>query len=66
MKPPALEFRLILTAAGMGWEYIARSQGQVIAASDGDAHYENAGKALIACAAEVRAWIAERQNGGAE
>lgn len=66
MKPPVMEFRLILSAAGAGWEFVARSQGQVIAASDGDGFYENAGKALMACAAEVKAGIEARKKGGAE
>ncbi|MBK7416150.1 MAG: DUF927 domain-containing protein [Dechloromonas sp.] len=36
-NPPAFEIRLILSAPNTGWEYIARRQGEVIAASDGDA-----------------------------
>jgi len=55
MRPPAVEIRLILSAPGMGWEYIARKRGEAIAASDGDAPYENPGAALIACVAEIKA-----------
>ena len=54
MKPPAMEIRLILSAPGMGWEYIARKQGEAIAASDGDARYSQPGAALVACVAEVK------------
>lgn len=65
MKPPVLEFRLILLSPGNGWEFVARQQGEVIAASDGDTVYENAGKALVACAAEVRGGIEARKKASA-
>lgn len=61
MKPPAIEIKLILSAPGMGWEYIAREQGEAIAASDGDARYDTAGRALVACFAEVKAVLAQRR-----
>jgi hypothetical protein len=58
MKPPALEVRLILSAPGMNWEYIVRRCGEVIAASDGDACLESAGKAMVAGFAEAKANLA--------
>lgn len=63
MKPPALEIRLILSAPGMGWEYVARKAGEVIAASDGDAPFAQPGAALVACVAEIKAGLS-RQGGG--
>jgi hypothetical protein len=39
MKPPAIEIKLILSAPGMGWEFVARKCGETIAASDGDGRY---------------------------
>lgn len=65
MKPPALEIRLILSAPGAGWEYIARKQGEPIAASDSGAVYPQPGAALIACVAEIKAGL-PRQGGGDE
>jgi len=62
MRPPALEIRLILSAPGMGWEYIARKAGQIIAASDGDASHPQPGAALVACVAEIKAGF-PRQGG---
>jgi len=62
MKPPAMEIRLILSAPGMGWEYIARKQGEAIAASDGDARYPQPGAALVACVAEIKQTLSG--NGG--
>lgn len=53
-NPPAFEIRLILSAPNTGWEYIARRQGEVIAASDGDARYPQPGAALVACVAEIK------------
>ena len=61
MRPPALEIRLILSAPGMGWEYIARQRGEVIAASEGDG-YPDMGRALVACAAEIKAALAYRKE----
>jgi hypothetical protein len=58
MKPPALEIRLILSAPGMGWEYVARKCGEAIAA-----RYEQPGAALVACVAEIEAGL-PRQGGG--
>lgn len=63
MKPPALEIRLILSAPGAGWHYIARKHGEPIAASDGDAVYPQPGVALNACVAEIKAGL-PRQGGG--
>jgi hypothetical protein len=60
---PALEIHLILSAPGMGWEYIARKAGQIIAASDGDAFHPQPGAALVACVAEIKAGL-PRQGGG--
>ena len=57
MKPPAMEIRLILSVPGTGWEYIARRQGEAIAASDGDTRYDNLREALIACVAEMQAAV---------
>lgn len=57
MNPPTLEIKLILSALGGGWEYIARKRGEVLAASDGDAPFENPGAALIACVAEIKAGL---------
>lgn len=62
MKPPAMEIRLIMSAPGMGWEYIVRGQGEAIAASDGGTCYGNLREALIACVAEVQAAVSG--NGG--
>ena len=55
MRPPALEIRLILSTPGMGWEYVARKNGEAIAASDGEA-FDQPGRALMACVAEVKAY----------
>ena len=55
MRPPAFEIRLIMSAPGMGWEYIARKQGEAIAASDGDACLKDPYAALLACVGEVEA-----------
>jgi hypothetical protein len=66
MKPPALEIRLLLSAHGMGWEYVARKQGEVIAASDGDAHYRDASAAMVACVAEIRAGLSGKGRGDGE
>lgn len=63
MKPPALEIKLILSAPGMGWEYVARKSGEVFAASDGDAPFANAGAALIACIAEIKAGLPGKAAG---
>lgn len=57
MRPPALEIRLMLSAPGMGWEYVARKNGEAIAASDGEA-FDQPGRALMACVAEVKAYAA--------
>jgi hypothetical protein len=46
MRPPALEIRLILSAPGMGWEYAARKHGEA---------FDQPGRALMACVAEVKA-----------
>ncbi len=62
MKPPAIEIRLLLSAPGMGWEYVARKHGEAIAASDGDARYPQPGAALVACVAEIKAGLP--QQGG--
>lgn len=64
MKPPAMEIRLIMSAPGMGWEYIAKRQGEAIAASDGDTRYSNLREALIACVAEMQAAVSA--NGGSD
>lgn len=64
MKPPAMEIRLMMSAPGMGWEYIARKQGEAIAASDGDTRYDNLRAALIACVAEMQAAVSG--NGGSD
>lgn len=53
--PPALEIRLILRAPRMGWEYVAIKHGEAIAASDGEA-FDQPGRALMACVAEVKAY----------
>lgn len=63
MKPPALEIKLILSAPGMGWEYVAQKCGEVIAASDGDAIHPQPGAALVACVAEIKAGL-PGQGGG--
>ena len=63
MKPPALEIRLILPAPGASWEYIARKQGEPIAASDSGAVYPQPGAALIACVSEIKAGLS-RKGGG--
>ena len=63
MKPAALEIKLILSAPGMGWEYVAWKCGEVIAASDGDAFHPQPGAALVACVAEIKAGL-PRQGGG--
>ena len=55
MRPPVLEIRLILSAPGMGWEYVARKHGEAIAASDGET-FDQPGRALMACVAEVKAY----------
>lgn len=54
MKPPALEIRLILSAPGMGWQYVVRKQGEAIAASDGDEYHPQPGHALIAAIRETK------------
>lgn len=66
MKPPALEIKLILSAPGMGWEYVARYCGEVIAASDGDAPFGRVGEALHACSAEINAWVSAKVGGDGE
>lgn len=66
MRPPAIEIRLILSAPGMGWEYVARKCGEVIVASDGDAPFAHAGAALIACVAEIKAGLSGRAAGDGE
>lgn len=63
MKPPAFEICLILPAEDMGWEYVARKQGEVIAASDGDANFENVGPAFAACITEINAIFSARNRG---
>ena len=63
MSAPALEISLILSAPDMGWEYVARKNGEVIAASDGDAPFARAVAALAACAVEINASL-HRQGGG--
>lgn len=60
MRPPALEIKLILSAPGMGWEYVARKQGEAFAASDGDGHFEQPGAALCACIAEIKAGLPQK------
>jgi hypothetical protein len=57
MRPSALEIRLILSAPSMGWEYVARKNGEAIAASDGVA-FDQPGRALMACVAEMKAYAA--------
>lgn len=60
MRPPALEIRLILSAPGMGWEYVARKNGEAIAASDGEG-FDQPGPALMACIKEVKAYAADQR-----
>lgn len=63
LRAPSFEIRLTLPAPGMGWEYVARKQGEVIAASDGDAKFENVGPAFAACIAEINAAFSARNRG---
>lgn len=65
MRPPALEIRLILSAPGMGWEYVAKRRGENIAASDGES-FDHPGKALMAAVADVKAGLHPEQEGGEE
>ncbi len=60
---PAIEIKLILSAPGMGWEYVARKCGETIAASDGDGCYPKLGAAFSACISEIEASLT-RQGGG--
>lgn len=61
-RPPLFEIRLTVPAPGMGWEYIACQQGEVIAASDGGAKFDNVGAAFGACVAEINAAFAARNS----
>jgi len=63
MRPPALEIRLILSAPGMGWEYVAKRRGETIAASDGEG-FTNSGRALMAAVAQVKSDIQLAFEGG--
>ena len=60
---PSFEIHLTLPAPGMGWEYVARKQGEVIAASDGGASFEDVGAAFGACVAEINAAFSARNSG---
>lgn len=55
MKPAYLEIKLVLFMPGNGWEYTARRFGEVVAASDGDAHFETFAKAAAGCFTELQA-----------
>jgi hypothetical protein len=63
MRPIAFEIRLTLPAPGMGWDYVARKQGEVIAASGGDSCFENVGPAFAACVAEINQHFAAKNRG---
>lgn len=63
IPPAVIEIRLILSAPGVGWEYVARKHGEAIAASDGDAVFPQPGAALVACVAEIKAELPQ-QGGG--
>lgn len=66
MNAPALEIRLILSAPGMGCEYVACKQGEAMAASDGDGRFEQPGAALVACVAEIKAGLPGKAAGDGE
>ncbi len=61
---PALEVRLYLVRPGEGWEYTVRRRGEIVAASDGDAHYANAGPALKAAIEAAQATVRQQREEG--
>jgi hypothetical protein len=61
---PAMEVRLYMVKPGEGWEYTVRRMGEIIAASDGDNHYEHVGQALKAAITEAQATVKQRSKEG--
>lgn len=65
MKPAALSITVTLEAPGMGWGYVARKRGEVVAASDGET-FDHPGRALAAAIADVKSSLPtpEPEEGG--
>lgn len=60
MRPAALSITITLQEPRQGWAYVARSRGEIIAASD-DEHFDNPGRALVAAVADVKAAMPKRE-----
>jgi hypothetical protein len=61
MRPPAVEIRIIKPAPGMGWEYVARVNGETLGASDGDAPFDHPGRALQSAIEGISAALEARR-----
>jgi len=65
MRPAALSITITLEAPGMGWGYLARKRGEVVACSDGET-FDHPGRALAAAIADVKSNLPTPEPEGGE